>query len=175
VCHTGTVDLTPYIGNLHSELTIAAEAGGEEARALAERITAPLAAAIRLTLLNVISAAADEITRELAPGSVELRLRGGEPSFVVTPPPAEPADEPLEGGSESILPALFESDDGALSRLNVRLPETLKARIEKAASREGLSANAWLVRAAAETLERRDRPPPERTARTSQRYTGWVR
>ena len=62
------------------ELAVAAEAGGEDARALAERLTAPLEPAVRLILLDALSAAADEITRDLAPGSVEVRLRGGEPS-----------------------------------------------------------------------------------------------
>jgi hypothetical protein len=57
---------------------------GEDARALAERLTAPLEAATRLVLLNALSAAA-EITRELAPASVEVRLRGLDPNFVVTP------------------------------------------------------------------------------------------
>ena len=45
-------------------------------------------------LLDALSAAADEITRELAPGSVELRLRAGEPDFVVTPAPADETVEP---------------------------------------------------------------------------------
>ena len=87
------MDLTPYVENLRRELAVAADAGGEDARALAERLTAPLESAVRLMLLDALSAAADEITRELAPGSVELRLRAGEPDFVVTP---APADEPLE-------------------------------------------------------------------------------
>ncbi len=52
---------------LRRELAVAAEAGGEDARELAERLTAPLESATRLTLLNVLSAAMDEITRELAP------------------------------------------------------------------------------------------------------------
>ena len=43
-----------------------------------------------MTLLEALSAAADEISRDLAPGSVELRLRGRDPNFVVTSPPAEP-------------------------------------------------------------------------------------
>ena len=70
------MDLTQYVENLRRELAVAADAGGEDARALAERLTAPLESAVRLTLLDALSAAADEITRELAPGSVELRLRG---------------------------------------------------------------------------------------------------
>ena len=85
------MDLTPYVENLRRELAVAADAGGEDARALAERLTAPLESAIRLMLLDALSAAADEITRELAPGSVELRLRSGEPDFVVTPAPAASA------------------------------------------------------------------------------------
>ena len=92
-------NLTPYVETLRRDLAVAAEAGGEDARALAERLTAPLEASIRLMLLDALSAAADDITRELAPGSVELRLRGGEPEFVVAgragatsrPPPTPPA------------------------------------------------------------------------------------
>lgn len=66
-CHYDVMDLTPYVDNLRRELAVAAEAGGEEARELAERLTAPLESATRLTMLNVLSAAMDEITRELAP------------------------------------------------------------------------------------------------------------
>src|SRR5919109_2661820 len=90
------MDLTRYVETVRRELAVAAEAGGEEARRLAERLTAPLESAIRLTLLDALSAAGDEITRELAPGSAELRLRAGEPDFVVTLPPAdEPAGDTL--------------------------------------------------------------------------------
>src|SRR3954452_10312988 len=73
------MELTSYVETLRRDLAVAAEAGGEDARALAERLTAPLEASIRLMLLDALSAAADDITRELAPGSVELRLRGGAP------------------------------------------------------------------------------------------------
>src|SRR6476620_10970753 len=95
------MDLTPYVDTLRRELAVAAEAGGEDARELAERITAPLESATRLTLLNVLSAAMDEITRDLAPGSVDVRLRGLDPDFVVTPPPggSGPADAPTGPGS----------------------------------------------------------------------------
>src|SRR3954454_13440392 len=113
--HTGIMKLTPYAEHLRGELTVAADAGGEEARALAERLTAPLESAIRLMLLDALSAAADEITRELAPGSVELRLRGGEPDFVVTP---APGDEPDERATEAPAPAPPEGDEGATARIN---------------------------------------------------------
>src|SRR5512144_1757013 len=103
------MELTPCVETLRRDLAVAAEAGGDDARALAERLTAPLESAIRLMLLDALSAAADEITRELAPGSVELRLRAGEPDFVVTPAPAEPA-EPTSG---TPAPALPEADEAA--------------------------------------------------------------
>ena len=95
--------------NLRRELAVAADAGGEDARALAERLTAPLESAIRLMLLDALSGAADEITRELAPGSVELRLRAGEPEFVVTP---APVDEPAAAGRRRCA-ALPDGDEGA--------------------------------------------------------------
>jgi hypothetical protein len=154
---------------------VAAEAGGDEARALAERLVAPLDAAIRLSLQDVLVAAAEEITCELAPGSVELRLRGRDPEFVVTPPPVDPpADDAPEGVA---TPASVEADDGGVARINLRMPDQLKGRIEQAASSEGLSVNSWLVRAATAALERTD-PGRRREPRPplgGQRYTGWVR
>src|ERR1700737_1219601 len=86
------MDLMPYVENLRRELAVAAEAGGPAARALAGRRTGALESAARLTLLGALSAGADEITRDLAPGSVDVRLRGGDPAFVVTPPPAPQED-----------------------------------------------------------------------------------
>src|SRR4051812_36491188 len=118
------MDLTLYVDSLRRDLAVAAEAGGEDARVLAERLTAPLESAIRLTLLDALSAAADEITRELAPGSVELRLRAGEPQFVATP---APVDEPVEPAPDAPSLAPPEADEGAMARINLRLPEQLKA------------------------------------------------
>ena len=165
------MDLTQYIENLRRELAVAADACGEDARALAERLAAPLESAIRLMLLDALSAAADEITRELAPGSVELRLRAGQPDFVVTPAPTTE----VEPAPEALAPAASEADEGATARINLRLPEQLKIAIEQAASRERLSVNAWLVRVAAAATANDDRLPRQRGGRIGQAYTGWVR
>ncbi|WP_406466605.1 hypothetical protein [Streptomyces sp. NBC_01594] len=172
------MDLTPYIDTLRRELAVAAEAGGDEARELAERLTAPLESATRLTMLNVLSAAMDEITRELAPGSVDVRLRGLDPDFVVTLPPtdggapAEPA-EPVEPFKN---PAPADGDEGGTARVNLRLPAHLKARAEEAAGREGLSVNAWLVRAVSAAVDGGTRPrTTEKTQTIGQSFTGWVR
>src|SRR3954462_3029937 len=82
------MDLTPYVETLRRELAVAAEAGGDDARALAERLTAPLEPAVRLMLLDALSAAAAEVTRGVAPGSVRPRLRRGGPQVPRRPPPA---------------------------------------------------------------------------------------
>jgi hypothetical protein len=177
------MDLTTYVNNLGREFATLAEAGGDEARALVERLTGPLESAIRMTLLDALSAAADEITRDLAPGSVELRLRGRDPNFVVTAPPAErlgltaqDAAATVDGTPDS---GLLLAEDGPAARINVRLPEQLKAAIEENAAAEGRSVNAWLVRAAAAALQQsdRDQRPESRSSgkRAKQHFTGWVR
>jgi hypothetical protein len=175
------MDLLPYVETIHQQLADAAEAGGEEARALAERLAAPLDAAIRLALQDALGAAADEITRELAPGSVELRIRGRNPEFVVMPPPVEPGGDDFSDASYDSAPdfgprSFGGADDGGTSRINLRMPDQLKTRVEQAASSEGLSVNTWLVRAANFALDRTD--PGRREGHASSgpgRYTGWVR
>jgi hypothetical protein len=169
------MDLTPYVDSLRRDLADAAELGGDEARALAERLTGALEAAARLALLDALSAAADEITRDLAPGSVELRLRGREPGFVVTTPPADPSVDDRPGRIDLPAPAA-DADDGAAARISLRLSEQLKSRIEEAAARDGISVNAWLVRAAAAAAQGTDARQPQRHApRGGERYVGWVR
>jgi hypothetical protein len=179
--HDGAMDLTPYVDAVRRELAVAAEAGGAEATALAERLTAPLASAIRLTLLDALSAASDEITRDLAPGSVEVRLRAGEASFAVTLPAvelSEPAGSDYVASAPEPQEPVASDEEGAMARINFRLPEHLKARVEEAAAAQGRSVNAWLVRAASAALQpsaRADQPSPARGGhRVSQRYTGWV-
>jgi Arc-like DNA binding domain len=139
-----------------------------------------LESATRLVLLDALSAAAGEITRDLAPGSVDLRLRGREPSFVVTLPPADPADEDRTQDANPTSPvspsATADDDDTTMTRINLRLPQDLKDRVEEAARAAGLSVNAWLVRSAAAALTGDSGPPrTPRVAHASDRFTGWVR
>jgi hypothetical protein len=181
------MDLRPYVEGLQGQLAVAAEAGGEDVRALAERLIVALDAAIRLTLLDVLTVAAEEITCDLAPGSVDVRLRGRDPEFVVTPPPVDPSlHDPSYGDDDSLShvpvaglapPDSGDGDDGAMSRINLRMPDHFKARVEQAAGNEGLSVNAWLVRAAAAALEPKDpdRRDSRRVPMGGQRYRGWVR
>jgi hypothetical protein len=165
------MDLAPYVESLHRQLIVAAEAGGEEARVLAERLTAPLDAAARLMLLDALSAAAGEITSELAPGSVDVRLRGGEPELVVVPPPAE---EPANAAAPNS--PVVADDDGAQARISLRLPDSLKSRVDDAAASAGLSVNAWLVRAvAAAVVEPGSTAPSGGPTRSGgEKFSGWV-
>src|SRR3954447_8755023 len=163
LCHNGTMNLTTHVEAVQRQLAVAAAAGGEEARALAERLAPTLDSVLRLTLLEVLGTAAAEITRELAPGSVDLRLRGTEPEFVVSLPPADAAAE---------LAPEAPSEEGPMTRINLRLPDQLKTRIEQAAEREGLSINAWLVRAASSAAERSGPRGPQ--PRGGQQFRGWV-
>lgn len=164
------MNLTTYVNNLQDQLAVAAGAGGDEARELATRLTAALESATRLVLFDALSAAADEITGELAPGSVEVRLRAGEPEFVVTPPPID--SEYARATPVEIAADVDDSAEASTARLNLRLPESLKQRIEQAAGTEGLSLNTWLVRAAAAALET---PAAHRAPTAGDRYTGWIR
>lgn len=169
------MELREYVEALRDELVTASGAADPETRAIAERLVAPLESAVRLTLLQVLSAAAEEITRELAPGSVDLRLRGMDPSFVVTPPAAEAdpaedaADETGDAASDWLAGALGGAANGATARINFRPPQAMKDQIEKAASKQGISVNTWMVRASAAALAN-----SRRAHRGKQQFNGWV-
>jgi len=166
------MELAPYVNDLQRQLVDAAANGAEDTRAVAERLAIGLDAATRLVLLDVLSAAAGEITRDLAPGSVDVRLRGREVEFVVTPASAD-AD-----GDGTAIPAGLshvDLDDASTSRTTLRLPDALKARVDEAAAADGLSVNTWLVRAVAAALQPKERRSAQRTLRTGDNFAGWAR
>lgn len=180
------MDLTRYVEEIKQQLLATAELGGDDARALAERLAPHLDAMVRLVLLDSLSAAADEITTDLAPGSVAVRLRGREPEFDVTPPPAAvtPADvTPVPGAppaSSDLGEGVLDGDEGEIARVTLRLPERLKAQVEVAAAADRLSVNAWLVRAVTDAFVARGPDPRSTTTVTTtsaggQRLTGWAR
>ena len=162
------MELEQYVTDLQRQLLNAAENGGADTRAAAERLAAGLDAATRLVLLDALSAAVGEITRDLAPGSVDLRLRGREIEFVVAQPsPETEADD---------LPAAgLDLEDVSSSRTTLRLPDALKAKVDEAAAADGLSVNTWLVRAVAAALQPKQRRSAQRTLRTGDNFAGWAR
>jgi hypothetical protein len=115
--------------------------------------------------LEALSAGAEEITSELAPRSVEIRLRGRDPEFVVSAPLDElSAHEPLE--------VALGDDDGGTWRITLRLPESLRAAVEAATRHDGSSLNAWLVRAVAAAVQSK---AGRATPGNARQVTGWVR
>jgi hypothetical protein len=163
------MDLQPYVDAVRHELNLAAGAGGADAQALADRLSAPLESAIRLALLEALSAGVEEITSELAPRSVEVRLRGRDPEFVVSAPLDERSgQEPLDQTA-----VIFGDEDGGTWRITLRLPETLRAAVEAATRSDGSSLNAWLVRAVAAAVH--SKAGRATTPGSARQVTGWVR
>lgn len=159
------MDLQPYVEAVRHELDLTAAAGGPEAQALADRLSTPLESAIRLALLEALSAAVEEITSELAPRSVDVRLHGRDPEFVVSAALDEPAAlQPFE--------VAFGDDDGGTWRITLRLPESLRAAVEAATRRDGSSLNAWLVRAVAAAVQSK---AGRATPGSARQVTGWMR
>ena len=137
------MELTPYVDRLRADLAAVAEAAGPEARAGAERLAPALDPAVRMALLEALSDAAAEITADLPGGAVEVRMKGREPQLVVSA-----AVQPDDAEAPGATPDWDEPDDeGALARITVRIPESLKARAEELASRRGQSLNGWIVHA----------------------------
>lgn len=162
-----SMDIKPFVDALRQDLMNAAEAGGEPARAAAERLTMALEPAVRLALMEAFSAAAAEITRDLGGPVVEVRLQGREPVFVVT---GAALGAPIAETGED------EGDD-AVARITLRLPETLKVRAEELAAQRGQSLNTWLVnaaRAAAGGSAPIGPGAPGRN-RSAKRIQGWAR
>jgi uncharacterized protein (DUF1778 family) len=170
--------LDDHIRQVHEQLAAAAALGDERTQQVAEALVNAAVPAVRLALINALSAAADEVTAALldAPGSptVAVRLDGDDVrvdvSFDTTEPAAPPADE-----------------KDASARISLRLSESLKSEIERAAAQEGVSVNTWLVRAAGNALRgswggwppHADRPGPGGRAghgrgHNAHRVTGWI-
>jgi HicB-like protein involved in pilus formation len=178
------MDITQFVEGLRRDLQQAAEAGGDEIRAAAERLALALDPAVRLTLMDALSQAASEITNELSGTSVEVRLKGREPIFVVLGSPAAHADETAEAQRQAEPGDEYGfDDDEAVARITLRLPESLKAKAEELAARRGQSLNTWLVnatRAAATININISSTPwgpgaPGRNRSSNKRIQGWVR
>ncbi len=185
------MDITEYSESLRRDLAQAAEAGSDEVRQAAERLALALDPAIRLTLLDALSQAAADITNKLDGTTVDVRLKGREPVFVVTggvpAPPAQP--QPFGSGSPAD-PADEAEEDGAVARITLRLPESLKVRAEEIAASRGQSLNTWLVNAARMVASNPDFSlnisstgismgmgpgAPGRNRSSNKRIQGWVR
>ena len=183
------MDITPYVESLRHDLAAAAEAGGPEAKQAAERLALALDPAVRLALMDALSQAAAEITAELPAGSVDVRLRGREPELVVDVPtmpmaPAAPTPPSPPSPEDAEDP-----EDGALARITLRIPESVKYKAEELATKGGHSLNSWIVNVVRSATREHavsvdidlsslpflDGPGfPSGRGRGSKRMTGWI-
>ncbi len=163
------MELSDYVGRLRGELAAITRFAGEDVTRVAELLSEALDSSMRLVLLDVLSAAAADITGRLEDTVVEVRLADGEPTFAVMSAPAETDYEALPA-------AIGDTDEPGTARLTLRLPDSLKTRVEAAAARDGVSVNTWLVRAAGRALETAPRGR-QATGRwvPGQRITGFAR
>src|SRR5438876_6066043 len=132
------MQLEPHVEALRTELASLASIGDEQVATAAERLSQALGSTLGLRLLEVLSDAALEVSSQLPAGHIEVRLAGQEPSLVY-----------VEHEEASAAPA---AEDGLTARITLRLPDSLKASLEEAASREGVSVNTWIVKSLARGL-----------------------
>ncbi len=147
------MQITPFVDALQRDLAAVAAAGDAEASEIVRRFSAALDASARLRLLEAVSQAANELTAQLPGGRVEVRLAGSDPSLVYV--------------EEARLPSPS-LEDGLTARISLRLPETLKAGVDSAAARDGISVNSWIVQALGRSVE--DRPH-----RAGRKLSGYAR
>jgi hypothetical protein len=134
------MNLSIVLDALQEDLQGLGELGDERSAQIARRLGEALGSNLRLKLLDLLSQAALEVNSKLPSGHVEVRLAGQEPELVFVDAPGESAGSVGEELS---------------ARISLRLPESLKTAVERASDAEGISTNAWLIRAIARATESR--------------------
>lgn len=149
------MQIGPHVDAVQNDLAAVAAVGDEQASETVRRIAAALESSVRLRLLEAVTEAAHELTSQLPSGHVDVRLAGADPLLVYVED--APAAGPSVGG-----------EDAFSARITLRLPEVLKASVEFAASRDGVSVNAWIVQVLSRSID----PRPQRSGK---RITGFAR
>ena len=150
------MQLQRFIDALKADLSAVAELGDETTADAAGRLVISLQASVGLRLLDALSEAVLELNERLPNGHVEVRLAGQDPEFVYVSD--EPEAAPVGGAEEAFT-----------ARITLRLPDALKSAVEKAAGKEGVSVNTWIVRA----ISRTSTAAP--AAQSGNRLTGYAR
>ena len=144
-----------YVDALLADLAAIAAVGDEDVASAAQRLSQALRASAGMRLLDLLGEAALEVSEQLPAGHVEVRLAGQEPSLVYVEDEQAPVAAPA-------------GEEGMTARITLRLTEALKATVEEAAAREGVSVNTWIVRALG-----RNTSAATSTRRVGRRLTGY--
>ena len=134
------MQLSRFVEALTADLAAVAELGDERTAEAGRRLAVSLQASLGLQFLDALGEAARELSAQLPSGRIEVRVVGQDPELVYVGEDHVEPEPPLGG------------EDGFTARITLRLPEALKKGVEKAAEREGLSVNSWLVRAIARAV-----------------------
>jgi predicted HicB family RNase H-like nuclease len=152
------MQMANHVKAIQADLAAAAALGDEAAAEAGRRLSEALESSLYVRLLDILTEAAVGLSGTLPSGHVEVRLAGREPELVyVVDANGEAEPQPLPG-------------DDTSARITLRLPESLKSSVEAVAAGEGVSTNAWIVRALARALE----PRSTRTVRTGNRLQGFA-
>jgi hypothetical protein len=151
------MELSRHVAAIQADLAAAAGLGDDATAEAGRRLSGALEASLQLRLLDVLTEAALDLDLQLSSGRVEVRLAGREPQLVFVEEAAAP---------EEAAPG-----DDLSARITLRLPESLKTAVEAIADREGISTNAWIVRA----LKREADQRPSQSRQTSKRIQGYAR
>jgi predicted DNA binding CopG/RHH family protein len=146
-----------FIEALQADLRELAQLGGEELVQAAHRLEGAVKQSATLRLIDALTQVALEVSSQLPHGHLDVRLAGQDPELVYVE----------EQGEEQPTQA---AEDGLTARITLRLPESLKVALEKAADVEGVSLNTWLVRA----LQRAISGGSGRAVRSGKRITGYA-
>jgi hypothetical protein len=137
------VETAPFLDAVEADLE-SVTAGDDQASMAAGRLAAVLRSSLQLRLFDALGQAALELSDQMGAGHVEVRLAGRDVELVYV-------------SDQSVPDAALDADDGDTSRLTLRMPASLKSKVEAAAAREGRSTNAWLVGAVTKALDHRGR------------------
>ena len=152
------MQMAQFLESLETDLDRIAAVGDDTVSQAATRVSQALRASAGMRLLDALGVAAVEISAQLPTGHVEVRMSGQDPNFVYVEEAEAPHAPPA-------------ADDEASARITLRLPEGLKASVEAAAGREGVSVNAWIVRA----LSRGVSAPTRGGPRVGSRLSGFAK
>ena len=160
------MELSPYVESVRAGVVNASSLADEATQQVAARLGSAIESSTRLALIQALSDAAGTISAELAPSSVELRMVGNDPEFVVSlqTSEAEPTlllPESERVGEDAAGTPTLEAEDEPVARITLRLPQSVKTRVDEVASSEGISTNAWLIRAVMDALAERSIPVQE--------------
>src|ERR1043165_6170648 len=140
------MNLTIILEGLQQDLQGLAELGDERSAQIAQRLGDALSSNLRLKLFDLFSQAAVELSSKLPFGHIEVRLAGQEPELVFVDDSGDGAGAGGGGrgggGRERVLVDGAGGGAGAgakelSARITLRLPESLKTAVERAADREG--------------------------------------